>query len=138
MAAPLASLARLGLALFVWSSALTVALSGALAAGGSNVRVMASAESESFGLTYATRASALLALAEVVLVLFAWSWTRGPRPARRAVGAWLLVVWAGLWTVNALRWTRTDPEPMALGITLGLALALACALAVARARARRP
>jgi len=131
------SFARLGLTLFAWGSALTVAACGALAWSGSEVAIMAAEpRMHSFGLLYARQSGAALAFAEAVLVLGAWWASRSRSSLARRVGAAALVAWALLWCVNALRWSQADAEPVTYTIVGVLALSLACAALTARAELR--
>jgi hypothetical protein len=128
----LASLARGMRTFFAWSSALAVAGCGVSAWRG-EARIMAAEPAmESFLLSYRGEAGALLAFTEALLALLAWSLARRGRVLARLGGGWL-VAWAGLWTVNALRWLRAAPDGLSLAISAGLILALACALAALRA-----
>lgn len=124
----LRSLSSLGRTFFAWSSAITVAACGLVAFRGSSARIMSAGPAfESAGLTYAGTAGALLAALEAVLVLGAWWLARRSGVLARLSG-WLLVAWATLWCVNALRWFRAAPDGMSLGIFAGLCAALLCAL----------
>lgn len=118
---------------FAWTSALAVAGCGVSAWLGGEARIMAAEPAmESFLLVYRGRAGALLACAEAALALLAWTFARRGGVLAR-LGGWWLVAWTGLWSVNALRWLRAEPDGLSLAISVVLFLAVACALSALRA-----
>jgi len=131
-------LARLGSTFFAWGSALAVAACGALACGGLRVEIMAAPGVESFGLVYSGVAGALLAFAEAAFVVLAWRAARRPGTLGRGLGRAVLVAWALLWSVNALRWSALEPEPGRIAVVVVVLVGLACTALAALGRGAAP
>ena len=63
--------------------------------------MMSDGRTDAWGLTYLGRPGAVLALAELILVVGAMWASANRRRSYRAMGHLLLILWAGLWTANA-------------------------------------
>lgn len=122
------TLARLGLGLFTWSSAVTVAACGLAAWFGSEVTIMGAGAVRGIGLTYEEGAGTGLAFLESCVVLAAWFATHSSRAGLRRGAGLVLLTWALLWCANAARWVNAEPEPMSIGIGLALLASLGCAV----------
>jgi len=92
---------------FAWSFAVATLLGVfwmllmRLQRGDRHPTMMSNGLTDAWGLTYAGRGGAILALLELVLLVGAL-WASGVRSlAYRSIGHLILILWAGLWTANA-------------------------------------